>query len=347
MFRFFFLNLSKIVFFALVGFGVFASTFAQSTNNHFQSEQEKKSLNDKKWRGLNIIQPEDYSTIIDDLEKKWNEVRPFFQEFKRDYPDLFLYKVILNGTKVVKVNLLVKYSEEKDISSWTDEALFQLFQLNNNKKAKKNLDDALTKAKGDAKKIKRDYFDAVSDPEFKEVVDKIVNSQHPYITVGDGHFRISEMAKFRTSAFNETKAEEEVIPFLLAKINSNQLEGALKRIPERISKWKEFQEWLKDEKVVPWRHFYNGVFFEIWALAEEKRVVDYYQLKGGARVQLDKLVVGKVNIADFIEDISDYPKDENNEKNKNDNLYLAIGLGGGMVFMTGLGIFFYWILRRR
>ena len=311
MLRFLLSNFSKVYLSTLVGLGVFAGVFVQPTENHFQSQEEQKLLEDRKWRGATIFGYKDPGVV--ELEKKWNDIRPFFEEFKRDYSDLLLVRMILNGG-LHYVDLLVKYSGEEDVSDWSEEALDQLKDMYLSKITKKILDDALVKAKEDAKEKKEDYFQIVNNSDYREVVNKIVNSQHPYVTVGDGHFRISEMAKFRTSAFNETKAEEEVIPFLLAKINSNQLEGALKRIPERISKWKEFQEWLKDKKSIPIIANYNQSLFSIWALVEEKAVVDYYRLKGGARTQLDRLVIKNVDINSLIKSVARWTDKENNGK---------------------------------
>ena len=316
MIRFFISNFSRVCLFVLIGFGVFVGTTIQSTENHFQSQEEQKLLEDQKWRGdatfgykiANIVQ----------LEEKWNDIRPFFQEFKRDYSDLLLVGMILNGG-FHYVDLLVKYSDEVDISDWSYESLRQLNKMVMGKITRKILDDALAKAKEDAKKKKEDYFQIISNSDYKGVVDKIVNSQHHYVTVGDdGHFRISEMAKFGTSAFNEAKAEEEVIPFLLGRVDSDQLKEALKRIPERISKWKEFQEWLKDRKSTSKVMIYNYTYFSIWALVEEKAVVDYYRLKGSARTQLDYLVVKDVDITGFIKEISSYDRliNENDKKNE-------------------------------
>ena len=314
---------------------------------------------------------------IEKIGRKWTEIRPFFQQLKREFGSLHLLKVQSDNKKAVNKSFhiypLMQLSDEKDHNRLPAEILELIERYVDLDVSKKDLDATLTKVKNVSKTDLQDYIHAflplnVSLP----IMAKLKESKNPFLLIKNGHFnfdRISDLLLAggldawhenpEKSEFREQK--KEIQSLILAGIHQNDMRASFYLIAKDIALWSQFYSALiNDPKLkilsnlpmIPPQG--EKTYLQISWLWEESTQIDYYKLSGATKWQLRNLINKKVDSKQLLSILNELYLKVNNpttndssENNKNDNLYLAIGLGvgGGVISLIVVSGFLYWFFR--
>ena len=255
-------------------------------------------------------------------EKKWEELKPFFDEVKTDFGDLLLIQISIK-TRRYSVNALFENIKETDLNKWTGEGLSQLHYLVVGEVTLEDLNNALQNAKNSVEGQKKAYLDVLR--KYDGIIKDIAESKVPYLTVNDLHFPVTNINKEiqGQSVVNE-ELDKEITILLLANATIKELEDTLKNyIPKSKELWEAIQPQLAKTSAKQTLIFSvekRSLFFAN-ALFEEKKQPDYYELMGSAKHQLWILAVVKISdTKQLIQDLglnstAQTPTQETNQEN--------------------------------
>lgn len=288
-------------------------TFTFSTGYHYQSQP----IVDGDWRGL-----AGFGKKYDDdnnvqRQQKWNEVKGFFQNLKNSFPNVLFTTLDFSARNTnvfssYEIDLLVKYSDENDLTNWPNLALYQLDSLILTKLTSNELQTSLDQARAKLASEKGKYLQVFNT--HKNVLTKMIGANFPYLTVGWSSFRISAITKSVTDDKVDSKqVDDEILAFLLANTSPVAVAKTLSLTSQYQQFWQKLRPQLLKFSTLP--RFViikttdaNQSSKQVWLfnlnLQKNRQQTDFFKLTGGAKSQLYYLF--DVDFTDLVENFNRY-----------------------------------------
>ena len=249
------------------------------------------------WRGQADFVAKDVYSVSAKKEKKWEELKPFFDKFLEEFKDLLLVQIYIDKgsskPKMYFVNALFENIAEKDLNKWTTEARKQLHFLMLSEVTFDDLNKALENAKNNVKNKKDEYLNVFRNRDRKAITKKIAESSLPYLTANDFHFPITNINKeIQNPLPDKSELDKEITILLLAKLTIKELTNAFQALSQSENMWKDIQPDLEgfQKKQYLLFSYEKGLLAWVWALFDEKNKKEYYELSGAAKNQLWYLI---------------------------------------------------------
>ena len=263
-------------------------------------DQTKKTTSNTSsgYGSLIAVGPSSYDRHLVQLQETWNQLRPFFVNFKKEFGNIvYVGWYSTKSEFTYPFNLLIKKSDDEKIDNWSEQELQQLFSFYITDVKIADLENALTDARtksGQSERVK--YIEVFKKYVDSNILTNLLNSQNPYLTINYGDFWIQNILKgIKNQQTSLTSVAKEIILFLLANITPQEIEETLdQHIPQSIVLWKELQPYFKNTKTDSSLVIVQRNFFPVWSLYEDKNERNYFALKPSTKSQLWRLAKFKI-----------------------------------------------------
>lgn len=339
-------------------FSVVGLTISSTTTYHYQLQTSTATTDWQKRRTL----PFGRRVTKQQLQQKWNELRPFFQKVKGEFPNaLFInfdFSKFSKGMKNYRLHLLFANSESAKIDDWSDLAQFQLAMLTLEAIKISSLESfytqAVQKIRTSSEKNKYFYVFALR----RNILEQLITFKFPYLTVakvGDPTFAVSAIAKKVLQGKTNAKAiEGEILAFILANVDSVKIDETLRLTPQYRKLWDKLRPRLlraplPEPRYLKKTNSSKGVVVEINALWNNQDQSNYFRLPPTAKSELYLL-----NEFAFNDVVKAFGLDQA-VADESKGGFLQMGLefivliaisGGFVVILIIVGIF-YWLSKRK